>query len=74
VLPVTSADLAFSVASGGEPDVPERHGETRPRPRYEEADSEGTLTNEDTPDTGKKALSTLNDPALPPGTQSDDDR
>ena len=73
MLPVNSAELKFSVASGGEPEVPERRGETRPRPRYEEADTEGTLRNEDTLDMGKKSLSTLNDPAPPSGTQSDND-
>ena len=54
MLPVTSTDLVFSVAPGNEPNVPDRQGETRPRPRYEESDSEGT-SSENSPDLGKES-------------------
>lgn len=66
MLPVTSADLVFSAAPGNEPEMFDRQGETRPGPRYEETDLEGTLRSGDTPDFGKGSLSIPDDPT-PPG-------
>ena len=77
MLPVTSTDLVFSVAPENEPNMPDRQGEARPRPSYEETDSEGTLRSENTPDFGKGSLSTYNDPTPSgepqPSRRSDND-
>lgn len=67
----------FSVAPENEPSASDRQGEARPRPSYEETDSEGTLRSENTPDLGKGSLSIHNDPTPPgepqPSRRSDDD-
>ena len=69
MLPVASTDLVFSVASGGEPDAPGGRGETGPEPGHEKTDSEDRLGNENTPDMGKRPLSTLNDSMPPPSDE-----
>ena len=66
VLPVDSTDLVFSVAPGDGLEVPDRWVETRPRPRYEKTDSEGTPTDENSPDPRKRSLPTPNE-TMPPG-------
>jgi len=77
LLPVTSTGLVFSVTTGNEPNVPDRQGETRPRPRYEETDWEGTSKSENTPNLGMRSLSVPNHPTPPgepqPSRQSDND-